>query len=171
MTIIFENNNFQGIFYHLQKQFNINYKSESDYTRYINITASSTGSGRVNDTLTGSYWFSKNEVNSWIKYDFKSNRIILKSYEIQSGWGPKSIRIELSNDDHNWIVVDNRDTSIDFQNRKYIIKHYITQQQLNNEFRYIKLVQGDNGNVDGYHYFFLYRVEFYGNLIISNNIK
>ena len=112
-------------------------------------------------------WWSKDVKNSWIQFDFKSRSISLKSYSLRSYRGPKSWKIEGSNDMNTFILIDQRNKNNDF-NSGYVTQHYdlnSSEDQMRMRFRYIRITQGDDGNWwNNNHCFYLNRVEFYGSL-------
>ena len=91
--------------------------------------------------------------------------MILKCYGLRSLYGPKSLLVDGSNDNSNWVSLDNRNTSNDYDNTgNNILKHYdITN---NKEFRYIRITQGDTGGYNN-HYFYIHNIYFYG--IVNKN--
>ena len=112
-------------------------------------------------------WISEDVKNSWIQFDFKTRSISLKSYSLRSSRGPKSWKIEGSNDMNTFTLIDQRDNPNDFEWDEYVNQHYNVNGS-QDQFRYIRITQGDEGGW-GHpssitHYFYLYRVEFYGSL-------
>ena len=114
-----------------------------------------------------SCWISKDEKNSWIQFDFKTRSVSLKSYSLRSKYGPKSWKIEGSNDMNTFTLIDQRNNPNDFKHCEYVNQHYnvnVSQDQ----FRYIRITQGDEGgwcdSSSISHIFYLTRVEFYGSL-------
>ena len=139
-------NEMKGIVNFLHTQSNGKIENE------INITASSIGtssSGRqphcvalLDDKSQGFY--SRDEPNSWICYDFKDRRIIPTYYTIMSiCWSqndqhPKSWVIECSNDKSSWEIVDEeRDCS--FLNGKNVIHTFKMNHENSKEFQYIRI--------------------------------
>ena len=136
----------------------------------IQITASSDNGNIPNNVLKNdnSYWISNNVQNSWIQFDFKSTVISLVSYSLRSAYEPKSWKIEGSNDSINFTLIDQRSNNTnDFKHGQYIEKHYHVNGS-QDKFRYIRITQGDDGRVANDHYFYLYRVEFFGDLYDQN---
>ena len=109
-----------------------------------------------------SCWYSNNEKNSWIQFDFKTRSISLKSYSLRSCNGPKSWKIEGSNDMNTFTLIDQRNNPNDFKHCEYVNQHYNVNGS-QDQFRYIRITQGDEGGHNA-HCFWLERVEFYGSL-------
>ena len=114
-----------------------------------------------------SEWISQNVKNSWIQIDFKTRSVSLKSYSLRSYCGPKSWKIEGSNDMNTFTLIDQRNNPNDFKCDEYVNQHYNVNGS-QDQFRYIRITQGDEGGWAGSsnitHYFYLNRVEFYGSL-------
>ena len=110
-------------------------------------------------------WQSDITKNSWIKYDFKQYKILLKSYDIRSCYGPKSFKVEGSNDDSNWSLLDQKNSANDFAHGQNRRNHYDLSNN-SNKYRYIRITQGDDGgwgdSSGTYHYFYIYNLYFYG---------
>jgi hypothetical protein len=76
------------------------------------------------DLTASSYFFSANQVNQWISYDFGDSRIKPIHYSIRSdynggtgGHNPKSWVLEGSVDNNQWEEVDRRDNNSDLNAR------------------------------------------------------
>ena len=137
----------------------------------IEVTASSFIDGYVPSNVLkddNSDWVSEDVKNSWIQIDFKTRSVSLESYSLRSYWGPKSWKIEGSNDMNTFTLIDQRDNNDDFnKGLKSVIKHYnvnSSEDQMRSRFRYIRITQGDDGRWGNDHYFRLARVEFFGSL-------
>ena len=133
----------------------------------IDIEASSILRGNLYQLLNKDLksWMSKDIKNSWIQFDFKSKYISLKSYLISSFHGPKSWKIEGSNDLKSFILLDLQKNLLDFQNQNTKV---FKIENNKNKFRYIRITQGDEGgwyyNDKNSNFFQLSFVEFYGNI-------
>lgn len=145
------NNRFKGIIYKLH---DCN-PSSSNNGKIINITASSL-SGNNNNykpenvidyEFIDSAFYSKNEKNSWIKFDFKERKVKPSAYSIRSNnwggvghWHPQHWVIEGSNDDNEWTVLDSHtnDHSIDDQSKS---NTFLIQTENNTFYQYLRLRQ------------------------------
>jgi hypothetical protein len=136
----------------------------------ISITASSICNPQshplhqVADFENQCQFYTKNEANSWICYDFKDMRIKLTHYSIRScctsnAWHLRFWALEGSNDGVKWIGIDNRknDTSL---NRAGAISTFLILEEFQQEFRMIRLRQigknshgGDNVVVTAIEFF------------------
>ena len=100
-------------------------------------------------------------------HGFKTRSISLKSYSLRSYRGPKSWKIEGSNDMNTFTLIDQRNNPNDFKCGQYVNQHYYVNGS-QDQFRYIRITQGDEGgwlnSSSIYHYFYLSIVEFYGSL-------
>ena len=107
----------EGVIAHLTRECGGNVHDKG----MVNITASSVQScyhqKHVADLGTDSLYYSKNEKNTWVCYDFKDRQVIPKSYSVRSGdAGPnyvnlKSWVIEVSNDGCSWTEIDRQDNN------------------------------------------------------------
>lgn len=162
-----------GIFNYLRMHSNGNFDSN------VKVTSSS-----VSDTsLTHNnvcifdnqkVFLSKNEENSWIKFQFNSNRIIPYHYSIKSSaefrkqyfsynCNLKSWVIEGSNDDNHWIILDERIDDQSLRNGN-VIKTFSMQNWQDKEFKYIRLKQTSK-NWYNSQALNINSIEFYGSLI------
>ena len=85
---------------------------------------------------------SVNEKNAWISYDFKTRRVIPKSYSIRaaSSCAPRSWVIEVSNNEDSWKIIDRREKNSDLN--WYSMAHFkIAHVPTNAAFRFIRLRQ------------------------------
>lgn len=101
--------------------------------------------------------------DSYIKFDFGSNKVVLYSYLIYSNIGainqyyhPKTWKIEGSNDDLNWILIDERENN-NLNGPKKEILFRCEKRKYNDStegFRFIRYIQNDSwcDQMDeGYH--------------------
>lgn len=121
-------------------------------------------------------WFlSKNEKNSWLKYDFKERKVRPTHYTIRSrnsakGWyHPQHWVIEGSNTDRDddWKKLDSRNniTVLDDNSRIHTFK---IQEKLspNEFFRYLRIRQtGKDTSCDESHYLEFSALEYFGSII------
>jgi hypothetical protein len=98
-------------------------------TNIVTITASSVYSGSSSyvaknaaDLTADSYWYSANEDNSWLCYDFKNMRIKPTHYSVRSRCDggsddryPKNWIVEVSNDGSTWTTIDERRNNSDLK--------------------------------------------------------
>ena len=157
---------FEGIFNFMK----IEYGDDLCENGIIEVTASSVYNNNTPSNvlkIDNSYWWSENVKNSWIQFDFKTRSVSLKSYSLRSYRGPKSWKIEGSNDMNTFTLIDQRNNPNDFKWNEYVNQHYNVNGS-QDQFRYIRITQGDEGgwwdSSSIYHYFSLDRVEFYGSL-------
>lgn len=167
-------NCFQGIIHHLSQETGGNVADNGT----IDVTSSSVNGSfhpkYVVDLEDNQHYFqSKNQQDSWIKFDFKERKVQPKHYTIRTrhDWGKggghlKNWVIEGSNTDKNddWKILDNQtDVSLlDDQNAQNTFKiNY--KFELNECFRYLRLRQ-TGANTDGKNYLFISALEFFGSL-------
>jgi hypothetical protein len=91
----------------------------------VTITASSTYGGfakNAADLSADSCWYSNNEDNSWLRYDFKDMRIKPTHYSVRSRCNgalndnyPKNWVVEISNDGSTWTTIDERRNNSDLK--------------------------------------------------------
>ena len=157
------NDYFSGIL----REISDDYKIDIINNGLIDVIASSVNYGNTPSNvlkIDNSYWWSENDKNSWIQFDFKTRSVSLKSYSLRSYYGPKSWKIEGSNDMNTFTLIDQRNNPNDFKYGEYVNQHYNVNGS-QDQFRYIRITQGDEGgHHPNNHYFWLTRVEFYGNL-------
>ena len=84
---------------------------------------------------------SVNEKNAWISYDFKTRRVIPKSYSIRadSSCAPRSWVIEVSNNEDSWKIIDRREKNSDLN--WYSMAHFKIAHVPTKAFRFIRLRQ------------------------------
>ena len=136
----------------------------------VEVTASSCHSGGakcVAELGTGSFFYSENEKDSWIRYDFKDRRVAPTSYSIRTDNGlshPKSWVLEVSNDgrEGSWEVVDRRENNSSL-NGKYLTGNFKINPSPITCFRFVRLRQtGPNHRGDNSLY--LNSLELFGTL-------
>ena len=132
----------------------------------MNITASSNMRGQchqVTDHGWNNSWFTKNEPNSWICFDFKDKTVSLTKYSLKSdGWRWNHLIqwvIEGSNDGGSWEELDSRNTQD--LNGNSITKTYDCQSMRSKSYRYLRLRQTGK-NSSGWDYLRLSEIEFFG---------
>lgn len=162
---------FDGIINFIRKKTNNNVKN------MIKLSSSSMNYSNTpynvckhdNDNI---FYQSKNEKNSWICFDFKEHKIIPTNYTIKSipyesnNNHPKSWVVEGSNDNIDWITIDEV-KNCDLLNGFSKIHTFNISNPVNTPFRYVRIRQtSNNWYASGEWYFFsIGSVEFYGSLI------
>ena len=120
----------------------------------VEVTASSRLLGEAKNAVdlgTRTEFSSKDQPNSWIRYDFKGQSVAPTSYSIRSHDGPsypKSWVLEVSNDgsDNSWKVVDRREDNFDLK-AVYVTRHFAISDPPSEGFRFLRLrVTGKNHN-------------------------
>lgn len=166
-------NEFKGIINYLKL------KSNGEISKFINITASSIAKSINGNTCFDpsnavlfddpkKVFMSENVPNSWICFDFKSNKIIPTEYTIKSSSTsansskPKSWVIECSNDNESWETVDEV-TNCPYLNGAYLIHTFSIKNQNSKEYRFIRMrLTGLNWKC--YDSLVISMIEFYGKL-------
>ena len=142
----------------------------------INITVSSTNSNLskehnasnspncVVDFNTNQCWYGENNPNTWIKFEFINNSIILSKYKIQLGFGcqGKVLKwvLEGSNDNNNWKIIDNHQSDTKKYDDFSLMEFSINSTE---SFKYLRI---DCGNTywGGHYYLGFANIDFYGKL-------
>lgn len=119
------------------------------------------------------YFQSKNEQNSWIKYDFKERKVKPTYYSIKTrpdgGKGdnhPKNWVIEGSNsgEDEDWKILDSRN-NVSILDDSNVIHTFEIKNHLNDDesFRFLRLRQtGPNTQNGNYYFLTLSALEYFG---------
>lgn len=89
-------------------------KSKGNINEVLSITSLTVSNDRIPQYITlfndnNKYFYSLNEYNQWICFDFKEYKIIPTNYTIKSDYSTcnlKSWFIEGSNDNMNWEILD-----------------------------------------------------------------
>ncbi|OHT03480.1 hypothetical protein TRFO_29139 [Tritrichomonas foetus] len=109
-------------------------------------------------------WISSPEQNSWIKFDLKMIKILVKSYTLRllsvsrAEPAPQSWCVEGSNDNYKWFVIDeHRKNSTLVGNSN---PHNFTCIA-SSSYRYVRIRQTDVNSLGG-HAFCLSNIEFFG---------
>ena len=163
------NREFNGMIDYLVKEYKGGSKRAlgPDFNEFITITSvgdTYNKSYQVCDYDWKDYWISKTEPNAWIKFDLLNRSATITGYTIKSdgngaghllGW-----KIEGSNDNVNWTVLDQRETNE--LNQNYITRYFKCSQH-KESYRYIKLTQTSK-NSSGMDSMMLCNIEFFGEL-------
>lgn len=135
----------------------------------IIITASSTVANhpwQVIDPGWTSHWVTKNEAGQWIKFDFKTSRMILTSYTLKTynyvagGNHMKTWVVEGSTNDTDWLELDKR-FNVNELNERYSTKNFKCKNS--GAFRYIRIKQTGTTHCES-NIMALTSVEFFGTL-------
>lgn len=127
----------------------------------VAVTASSVYSNdcepkNAADLGSDSEFFSKNELDAWICYDFKERRVAPTSYTVKSyNFGPggrhlKSWALEVSNDGSSWAVVDRRDNNSDL-NGSHATHNFPLSHVPGESFRFVRLRQTGPNHLSVYY--------------------
>jgi hypothetical protein len=138
----------------------------------ISITASSTPDPRsplrnVADFSNQTFFFTNDEPNSWICYDFKAMRVNLTHYSIRSarnieGYHLRSWHLEGSADGRSWVELDRRDNDTSLKGLGAVATFSISARN-EDSFRMIRLQQ-HGLNSSGKDILVLSAIEFFGKL-------
>lgn len=123
-----------------------------------------------------SYFYSLDEENSWLKYDFKDKKIMPSHYSIRSYPSSKNSEhlkswvIEGSNTDNvdDWKILDSRHNSSCLNDRSASHTFEIQKLKPAEYYRYIRLRQIDYNASNTFH-LSLSALEFYGKVIYEQN--
>ena len=162
---------FKGILFFLKEKFG----DDLIKNKIIEISTKKTNVGEPILVLppgTDKWWISSDDINSYLKFDFKKFNISLIGYSLKSSNAnfqnfkrnnPKSWKIEGSNDDINYILIHEEQNNNDFVNNKYFIYLECSKSEY---YRYIKISQIDNhwDSIPKHNFFLLSGIEFFGEL-------
>lgn len=158
-------NCFNGILNHLRN------KSNGKIENEVNITSLSARDNDVPLNVTifeddSKYFYSKDEKNQWLCFDFKDRSVILSGYIIKSdnsSYHPKNWIIEGSNNQSEWETIDEQKNFLGLEKR-HVICEFMIPNPKSKSFRYIRLRQ--TGKTWGNHDFLVIgSMELYGTLI------
>jgi hypothetical protein len=165
---------FEGIISHLTSKHGGNVHDRG-IVNISGVTPCSTGSDylpkNVADlTATTTYFFSRDESNQMLIYDFQKSRITLTHYSIRSfhsdgenGRHLKSWVLEVSSDGSNWVEIDRRENNNELNGASKISTFSISKSM---ECRMIRLCQIGQ-NHQGNHHLLFSALEIFGFLIES----
>lgn len=171
ISLLYKNDSqFSGIIKYLKNKYKDNIENE------ISITASSIPNPARQPRNVILYedkskdFFSTNESNPWICFDFKDYSIRPTNYIIRSGSydensvHPKSWIIEGSNDNENWEILDEQVDCSCLNGKNRVHAFTITKKEENSEYRYVRMhLTGENWC--GCYHMAIESIEFYGTLI------
>ena len=116
--------------------------------------------------LGTTHFGSNNELNQWIRYDFKGQRVAPTSYSIRAHDGLsflKSWVFEVSNDGENWDVADRRENNFDLTS-KWMTRSFSISAPPPESFHFVRLREiGKNHN--GNDHLWLSSLEVFGMLL------
>jgi hypothetical protein len=166
---LYRGSDLEGIIHALTKRCGGNVHEKGS----VNISCSSSATGTpidlANLTKPCNSWYTGNNANSWIQFDFKDQAVCVNSYTLNSGGTGYYIQhwvIEVSNDGSSWVAIDSRSgSSLGSTN---VTKHFECTSPPKEFSRYIRLRQTST-NANGYHFLALGNIEFFGQL--RNNAK
>lgn len=133
----------------------------------IIITVSSTVANnpwQVIDPDWTSHWVTKNEPDQWIKFDFKTSRMVLSSYTLKTynyvagGNHMKTWVVEGSANDTDWLELDRR-VNVNDLNGRYNVKNFKCKNS--GAFRFIRIKQTGTTHCES-NILALTNVEFFG---------
>ncbi|EAY03445.1 hypothetical protein TVAG_412490 [Trichomonas vaginalis G3] len=144
--------------------------SNSSIKQIIDVTASSSEHNQPYYVIMPEmhdYWYSEEEKNPWLKFDFKQYQIKPTHYTLQSfncGQGyshMKSWVLEGLKEDDEWDILDTRTDNNDLNK---VNGRETFECVANRYYRYIRLRMTGKNHFDGY-YMCLQRIEFFGSYI------
>lgn len=164
---------FEGIINYLKN------KSSGNIENNLEITSSSIFSNGYDSQLQPKHvilyedkekgFASENVKNSWLRLDFKNNKIIPTEYTIMSsssytnGWRPKNWVIEVSNDGSTWGVISEEKENGSL-NGNFLVHTFKINKPTLTAYRYFQIRQTGTNWTNG-HYFDIGSIEIYGDLI------
>ena len=145
----------------------------------VNVTSSSVYSdyyakNSVDLKNSQNFFCSNNIQNSWLRYDFIQNKVILTGYSIRTRhdydlYHPRNWVIEGSNtggeNENEWMVLDSHTNDTTLRGTCFSHTFDIDQSKTNQKgYRYLRLRQ-TGVNSDGYHHLIFSALEYFGTLI------
>ena len=134
----------------------------------VEVTASSNGdcAFHVVDLGTDSYFWSSDEGNQWVCYDFKHRRVALTNYSLRTYGAayPKSWVLEVCKDrSTTWYVVDRRENEEETKFR-WATRNFVISTPPHGTFRFVRL-RMIGKNHDGCDVLSLSSLELFGSLV------
>ena len=168
IEIPYEGQSLNGIIAYLTRQCGGNVHEKGAVT----VTASNKGGDAepkdIVDLGTDSYFYTINEENSWVCYDFKDRGVIPTGYAIKSyqaapgGHHLQSWVLEVSKDQKTWEVADQHTNTKELNNRG-VVCYMKTTRGIHEPYRFVRLRQiGQNHR--GRNFLFLSALELFGTL-------
>lgn len=136
----------------------------------IYISASSTLANhphQVIDMGWTSHWVSDNQPDQWIRFDFKTSRLLLTHYTLKTynyvagGNHLRSWVVEGSHNDNDWEEIDRRQSTSDLNDRSKSKTYQC--KSLATAYRFIRIMQTGKSHCNS-DIFALSNVEFFGTL-------
>ena len=165
-----------GIINYIKK---ISNKDDIHSARKIEIKVSSNGSATsyemtipigVTSASGSAYWISTSTANQWYQIDFRSYKVLVKSYDYRaasydffSGW-----KLLGSDDEYSWTTLDVKTRTSYPEKSVMEDNHYDCSENINKAFSYIRLQVSGTRKYDGLG-FALYLIDFYGTIFSSNS--
>jgi hypothetical protein len=117
-------------------------------------------------TFNENYWLSQDDPNPWICFKLNSKKIFLSGYLFRSLFStnycnPKSWKLEASNDNINWILID-KQVNRDWVTHQWIEVYFPVEAK--ESYSYFKFTQTGNSYCNSLR-FLLNFVEFFGAII------
>ena len=139
----------------------------------IEITASSTGMcgdakcWNLVDYGWHAYWFTCDEANAYVQFDFKKRKVRVTGYSLRygrlGGCGyPRHWILKASNDCSAWTTIDRRDNNDDL-NGDYKVATYTCNSPSDQFYQYVRLCQTARNSKDK-NFLLLSEIEFFGQL-------
>ena len=156
-----------GILEHLTNECGGNVHDKKE----VDVTASSVNyiyaAKNAADPRTHLAFWSNDEPNSWICYDFKDRRVTPTSYSLRScASGPGSLNIkswsfEGSNDGDTWEELDSQSQNRDLDDKSVTHNYPVTVYKCGKRYRYLRIVQNGRNHY-GSHVLQLSAFEIFG---------
>lgn len=164
-------NSFSGILNFLRKKSNKNIESEVEITGSSVLDSSDRHQPRnvVDYENQSNEFYTKDQPDNWICFDFKEHRIIptdytIKSYDcIQNYRSAKSWKLEVSNDNNSWEVIDEVENCEEV-NGNCKVHTFRIKQQPSNAVRYLRM-KSTGKCWNGQNHFNIGKFEIYGALL------
>ena len=155
---------FSGIISHLRSQCGGNVHQKG----VVNITASGNDLNKchqITDYGWNGAWYSKDEENSWVQFDFKAPIVCVKAYTIKSPqkeyWYCKDWVVEVSDDGKSWVAIDTE--SNDELRGRLTVKTFQCASPRSGFSRFVRLRQTRVNPVGTFH-FNISELELFGTL-------
>lgn len=168
---------FRGIFYSF-----IKHHPKSSITDFVNVTASSSFSGRGDPiividprrtaSISGEGWMTNSEENSSITFTLLRDNLTLHSYSLKSRIDysciyPLEWILEGSNDINNWELIHHKERGHEIDGKGKVGKWSCTLRKAFKSFRITQLGYNMYCDNDPKYHFALNKIEVYGKLGIS----
>ena len=120
---------------------------------------------RITDRDPNTTFTSNDAGNSFVGVDLKNNSLVISAYTIRGNTGGRdnylrSWRLEASNDNQNWEVLDLQTNNTTINESTFYYKAIANQSTA---YRYFRIIQ-TGGNSASFNYLYVSELEFYGRL-------